>query len=321
MATIITTLLVTSLMDSLNPSAIAQTLLFLGNEKRKSKILIFILAMFITNSALGLAVYYGALTPLMKEYEWLNERYPALVLGLSIGLGCISILLGLGLGLRKYLKSRKNSGQNVEEKGKKPVDGKPISAVTMFFMGVFFTGVEITTALLYFGFLTNLVSQGFSFIVILLLIFLYSLIYCLPLLIIYFVYVVFKNARFIESAWISSRGVLLTREKSNRWWVRKEDGSYCLRLKYGHEKKIVITKEHWETGQVIIQLRSENKIEYWAKEHDGFFLGDRIEFTRKADGKKFVWNSKNEIFMLDGLDRREIKYTTLKELKTNLESV
>lgn len=72
---------------------------------------------------------------------------------------------------------------------------------------------------------------------------------------------------------------------------------------------------------MIIQLRSENKIEYWAKEHDGFFLGDRIEFTRKADGKKFVWNSKNEIFMLDGLDRREIKYTTLKELKTNLESV
>ena len=71
MATIITTLLVTSLMDSLNPSAIAQTLLFLGNEKRRSKILIFILAMFITNSALGLAVYYGALTPLMKGYEWL----------------------------------------------------------------------------------------------------------------------------------------------------------------------------------------------------------------------------------------------------------
>ncbi len=47
MAAIITTLLVTSLLDSLNSTAIAQTLLFLGNEKRKWKILIFILGMFI----------------------------------------------------------------------------------------------------------------------------------------------------------------------------------------------------------------------------------------------------------------------------------
>ena len=107
MAAIIITLLVTSLMDSLNPTAIAQTLLFLGNEKRKWKILIFILGMFITNSLLGLVVYYGGLTPLMKGYKYLNEHYPSLVLGLSIGLGCLSILIGLGLGLRKYIKIRK----------------------------------------------------------------------------------------------------------------------------------------------------------------------------------------------------------------------
>lgn len=88
MVAIISTLLVTALMDSLNPSAIAQTLLFLGNEKHKSKILLFILAMFLTNSALGLAVYYGALTPLMNGYNYLNERYPNLIFGVIYRVRC-----------------------------------------------------------------------------------------------------------------------------------------------------------------------------------------------------------------------------------------
>lgn len=144
-------------MDSLNPSAIAQTLLFLGNEKRKWKILIFTLAMFITNSVLGIAVYYGALSPLINGYNYLKDLYPDLIFCPSIATGCLTILVGITFGILKYLKQKRNKLNNEEIKENKHV--KPISLISMFLMGMLFTGVELATALPYFGFLTSLVSQ------------------------------------------------------------------------------------------------------------------------------------------------------------------
>ncbi len=195
MAGIIATLLVTSLMDSLNPSAIAQTLLFLGNERRKWKILVFILAMFLTNSVLGLAVYYGALAPLKAGYDGLKTQHPDLVFHLSLVLGILAILIGILLGLYKYFRTKK--GKETEKRIEEKQETKEISILSMFFMGMLFTGVELTTALPYFGFLTGLVSHYLGFGIILLLIFLYSFVYVFPLLLVYALYVAFRNNRLI----------------------------------------------------------------------------------------------------------------------------
>ena len=157
--------------------------------------MIFILAMFIANSVLGITVYYGALSPLMNGYNYLKDLYPDLIFCSSITIGSLTILVGITFGILKYLKQKRNKLNNEEIKENKPV--KPISLISIFLMGILFTGVELTTALPYFGCLTSLVSQNLGFIIILLLIFLYSFIYCLPLLIVYFAYVGFKNNKFI----------------------------------------------------------------------------------------------------------------------------
>ena len=191
MTAILATLFVTSFLDSLNPTAIAQTLLFLGSEKRKSKILVFILAMFLTNSALGLSVYYGALSPLMLGYDFLKENHPTLVFALSLALGILAILLGILFGILKHHRLRKE-GKKVDEK--KPSEAKNLSFLSMFLMGMLFTAVELTTALPYFAFLMGLAPNAFPFYVILLLIFLYSFIYCLPLLLVFFLYVAMRNS-------------------------------------------------------------------------------------------------------------------------------
>lgn len=68
----------------------------------------------------------------------------------------------------------------------------------MLLMGVLFTGVELTTAVPYFGFLTSLVSNNLNFIIILFLISLYSFIYCLQFIVIYILYEGFKSAKFIK---------------------------------------------------------------------------------------------------------------------------
>lgn len=73
-----------------------------------------------------------------------------------------------------------------------------MSIISMFFMESLFTLAELTTALPYFRFLTSLVSYNLNFFVILLLIFLYSFIYCLPLIVIYFVYIISKKTKFIS---------------------------------------------------------------------------------------------------------------------------
>lgn len=180
------TALTASFLDSLNPTAIAQYMLLLAAARKKSDTWFFTLGGGLMNIALGLAVYYGVTAQLARLLDWAAGNWPLQLYGAALlfGLGCLAV--GLRLIARTRRAARAGEGPDAEADGSKlPAQLNPAS---LFVMGAVFCLLELTSALPYFGFLALLAGYRLPFLLVLFFITLYTFIYCLPLMLLYFGY-------------------------------------------------------------------------------------------------------------------------------------
>ncbi|OUN75605.1 hypothetical protein B5G12_00595 [Faecalibacterium sp. An58] len=183
---LIGTTLTASFFDSLNPTAIAQYMLLLASARKKSDTWFFTMGGFLTNTLLGLAVYYGIAAQLARLLDWAAGNWPTQLYGsaLLLGLGCLTV------GLRLIIRTRRLSlaGAAPEAEADSPKQPAQLNPFSLFVMGVVFCLLELTSALPYFGFLALLAGYHLPFLLVLLFILLYTFVYCLPLMLLYFGY-------------------------------------------------------------------------------------------------------------------------------------
>lgn len=173
--------LTASFFDCLNPSAIAQMMLLLTAVRRKRSVLFFVAGIGLTNFGMGLAAYYGATAWASRLFSAAAEAYPSYLRAALIAAGLVSLALGAGLAVRAgYL--REESGEA------KAVRHDRLSPLPLFAMGAAFCGVELTSALPYFGFITMTAGSGAPLPAALFLFCVYNFVYVLPLLLLYLGY-------------------------------------------------------------------------------------------------------------------------------------
>ena len=175
------TVIVTAIIDSINPCAIGVMILLvslmIGNAKLKSKMLlygsIYIFAVFLTYLLAGLGlIAFFAYIPL-----WISE-YIAVVVGTVIvfgGLIEIKDFFWYGQGISLSIPSEK------AKQIKKMTES--ISLWGMVILGAFVAGVELPCTGGPYLAITLLLSQNFNFTAFLLLVF-YNIIFVMPLVLI-----------------------------------------------------------------------------------------------------------------------------------------
>ena len=180
-----------SFFDSLNPSAIAQQMLLQSMVKNKRHVWFFILGIGLANAAMGLAVYYGVAAWVSKLLAAASAAYPVYVYGAAVLAGLFCLFLGILL----TIKTARRSGNAEEETAKTPAK---LSAPALFIMGVAFCGVELTSALPYFGFLAVLASYQLVFPLVAGFLLLYTFVYVFPLILLYFGYNKLRGTRAVR---------------------------------------------------------------------------------------------------------------------------
>lgn len=185
----------TSAADSLNPIAITQQFVLQGLVKKPKHIWYFIVSIGLTNFAGGLLAYFGLASLLEKFVAGIIARHSQTIFLLELATGVVLCAAAGYLvqsarinSLKKRLQEKDNS---MEEKDQKAVAQK-IKSVTplgLIILGVAATISELATALPYFAFLAILFNFNLPFVQILVLLIVYNIVYSLPLIVLYFVYV------------------------------------------------------------------------------------------------------------------------------------
>ena len=152
MLALVGTVLVTSFLDSLNPSAIAQELLLLAIAPRKRDVWWFVAGIALANLALGLAIYLGIAALVTEVVSSLLSAYPLHAYAVAAIVGPLL----LAVCARLVMQARSHRGEPTQDAPREPTDLGPLP---LFAMGAAFCAVELTSALPYFGFMTLLASQ------------------------------------------------------------------------------------------------------------------------------------------------------------------
>ena len=188
------TAITTSFFDSLNPSAIAQQMLLQAMVKNKRHIWFFILGIGLANFVMGAAIYYGVATWVSDLLSKAVASYPWHVYGCASGAGLICFIAGIRLTVKTRVNRR--AGNNGEAgTANAPAQLSPLS---LFLMGAAFCIVELTSALPYFGFIAMLASYRLVFPLVLIFLLIYTFMYVLPLILLYFGYSKLRGTRGIK---------------------------------------------------------------------------------------------------------------------------
>ncbi len=177
------TAITASFFDSLNPSAIAQQMLLQAIVRKKRHIRFFIAGIALANMLLGLGIYYGVVAVISDLLNKAAQEYPVFTFGTEAAAGVVCLITGILLTLRVCKTNRQAATGELSAKAP-----SSLTPVSLFVMGAVFCAVELTSALPYFGFLAVLASYELSFPFVFGFIALYSFIYALPLMLIYFGY-------------------------------------------------------------------------------------------------------------------------------------
>ncbi|NLK95296.1 MAG: hypothetical protein GX275_08935 [Clostridiales bacterium] len=185
----------TSATDSLNPIGIAQQFFLQGLVKKRQHIFAYIFAMALTNFTGGLIVYIGAGEFIKRYMASILNKYSNIIYISEFILGLLVLMSGFFLIVKNHTKKLKD--EIFILKGMSPEEDinnsffkiKSVNPTSLFFIGVLSTFMELTTALPYFAFLAILLNYKVSFFVVVLILILYNIIYSLPLIILYFLYV------------------------------------------------------------------------------------------------------------------------------------
>lgn len=171
-----------SFFDSLNPSAMLQQVFIQATVKKKSYIWFFILGIGLANFLMGLAIYYGVAAYLLMFWEFSISKNPFHIRWIEVFAGICFVVIGL----RMFLKIRLSSVINGEPPMK--IKNSQLTPIPLFLMGAAFCFVELTSALPYFGFLAILATYKLATPYVLGMVFLYTVIYAAPLILLYFSY-------------------------------------------------------------------------------------------------------------------------------------
>ncbi len=182
MLVLLGTTVTASFFDSLNPSAIAQQLLLQAMVKNKRYIWFFIFGIGLANFVMGVGIYFGVTAQLLQLWEQSVLRYPLLVRIVELFTGSLC----LAAGIRMLARIKKCPALDTESTAKIPE--YQLTPAALFFMGVGFCAVELTSALPYFGFLALLTGYQLAVPYVLGLILLYTFIYAFPLILLYLGY-------------------------------------------------------------------------------------------------------------------------------------
>ncbi len=177
MLALVGTLLVTSFLDSLNPSAIAQELLLLAIAPRKRDIWWFIAGIALANLALGLAIYLGIAAIVTEVVASLLSAYPFHIYAVTTIVGPLLLAVCVRLVVQAHARGSTPAQDS-------PREPEKLGAVPLFMMGAAFCAVELTSALPYFGFMTLLASQQPPLPVAAAFLAAYNLVYAAPLIVI-----------------------------------------------------------------------------------------------------------------------------------------
>lgn len=195
-ALLISTVL-TSAADSLNPFAITQQFVLQGMVKKPKDIWYFIIPTGVTNLIGGFLAYFGLIAFIGKIVSLFIEEYGQVLFIAEMIIGII-FLIGAGLLIQKgriksledYInsitKEQDNRMESIEEAS---IKIKSVSPMALTALGVGATISELTTALPYFAFLAILFNYELTLLQLSSILVVYNIIYTLPLIMLYFVYI------------------------------------------------------------------------------------------------------------------------------------
>lgn len=181
--------ILTSAADSLNPIAITQQFVLQGLVKKPEHIWYFILPTGIVNLGTGFLAYYGVVGFFGDYLDNILARYGTVLSALELLLG-IAFLVGVVYTLLRA-KGKQTSGRETNQADETEMAQKikSVSPGALVVLGVTATLSELTTALPYFAFLAILLNYSLALPQLTLVLVVYNLIYMLPLMVMYFIYI------------------------------------------------------------------------------------------------------------------------------------
>ena len=190
--------ILTSAADSLNPIAVTQQFVLQGMVKRPKHIWYFIIPTGVTNLIGGFLAYFGLVTLIGNFFAQFVERYGQILFIAELILG-IAFFIGFGFLLQRNkitmlknqiqsLKAHENK-EDVNDETEAASKIKSVSPIALVLLGVGATISELTTALPYFAFLAILFNYQLTLFQVTLILIVYNIIYTLPLMILYFIYI------------------------------------------------------------------------------------------------------------------------------------
>lgn len=201
MTALLLTALVTGFTDSFNPIAISQQFVLQGMVKKPWHIWFFIIMIAITNFTAGMLAYFGLITPLSSFVSYAVSKHRAIIFGIELilGIACM-VAVGYTLSAAKtnILKTQLQQLQNPagisgNDEATIAAKVKSVSPLALCALGIIATLTELTSALPYFAFLTVLFSYDLTVLPVVLIMIMYNIIYSLPLIAMYFIYIKSKS--------------------------------------------------------------------------------------------------------------------------------
>lgn len=193
--------ILTSAVDSLNPIAITQQFVLQGMVKKPKHIWFFILPTGIINLASGYLAYYGFINFIGDNFASFIEKFGQtfytcqLILGITFLIAVCYILQNKKLeSLKKQLQFMQSGENKVNAEEEMASKIKSVSPLALVALGVGATISELTTALPYFAFLGILFNYQLTLLEVSLILVVYNVIYTMPLVILYFVYMKAKDS-------------------------------------------------------------------------------------------------------------------------------
>lgn len=185
--------MMTSAADSINPIAISQQFVLQGMVKRKNDIWYYIIAIGFTNFLGGLLAYYGLISAISEFFKGIIKRFGTGIYLIEIGIGIILLISTVVIIYKNYRNKKMKEDEMDIEENQISRKIKSVSPISLTALGIVATISELTTALPYFAFLAILFKYKLSLIVILTILIVYNIIYSMPLILMYFVYIKAQN--------------------------------------------------------------------------------------------------------------------------------
>lgn len=190
--------ILTGAVDSLNPIAITQQFVLQGMVKKPKHIWYFIIPTGVTNLIGGFMAYFGLVNFIGNFFNKMVERYGQILFTAELILS-ICFLIGVSFllqnnkieKLKKQIQDIKGEESNEDEEDETKITSriKSVSPIALVTLGVGATISELTTALPYFAFLAILFNYQLTFLQVTFILIVYNIIYTMPLIILYFVYI------------------------------------------------------------------------------------------------------------------------------------